>query len=315
MRIHVTRKIPQRALDRLLATGWDIFVGPEEIPNRNRFLWAAGGAEGLLTLLTEKIDGEVMDRCPGLRVISQCAAGVDNIDLAEAGRRGIPVCNTPGVLTETCADFTWALMLALSRRLVEGDRMLRQGQFEGWGPLMLLGPDLHGATLGLLGMGEIARAVARRAQGFGMKVIYWSRSERPGGRRCLDLQELLSQADVVSVHLPLSAETRHLINHERLAQMKPGALFINTSRGPLVDEAALARALHSGALGGAALDVFEQEPTVHPDLLSAPNTLLTPHIASASLATRERMALTAVDNLVDVLEGRQPAHQVVCPQA
>ena len=310
MRIHVTRKIPQRALDRLLATGWDLFVGPEEIPSRSRLLWGVGGAVGLLTLLTERIDGEAMDRCPELRVISQCATGVDNIDVAEATRRGIAVCNTPGVLTETCADFTWALMLALSRRLLEGDQMLRAGQFGGWGPLMLMGQDLHGATLGLLGMGQIAQAVARRAQGFGMKVLYWSRSQREGGRRCHDLAELLGQSDLVSVHLPLSPDTRHLLNSSRLAQMKKGALLINTSRGPVVDELALARALQSGHLGGAALDVFEEEPRVHPELLQSPNTLLTPHIASASLATRERMALLAVDNLVAVLRNEVPPHQV-----
>ena len=313
MRIHVTRKIPRRAVERLLATGWDIFVGPEEIPNRQRLLWGVGGAVGLLTLLTETIDAEVMDRCPDLRVISQCAAGVDNVDVAEATRRGIPVCNTPGVLTETCADFTWALMLALSRRLLEGDCMLRQGHYPGWGPLMLMGSDLHGATLGLLGMGNIAQAVARRAQGFGMKVIYWSRSERPGGQRCDTVEEVLEQADVVSLHLPLNDQTQHLINAERLAQMKPGALLINTSRGPVVDEAALAQALHQGSLGGAAVDVFENEPEVHPDLLTSPRTLLTPHIASASLATRERMALMAVDNLVAVLQGQTPAHQVNRP--
>lgn len=310
MRIHVTRKIPRRALDRLLATGWDIFVGPEEIPSRSRLLWGVGGAVGLLTLLTERIDREVMDRCPDLRVISQCATGVDNIDLAEATRRGVVVCNTPGVLTETCADFTWALMLALSRRLLEGDRLLRAGQFGGWGPLMLLGQDLHGATLGLLGMGQIARAVARRAQGFGMKVLYWSRSPQEGFERCQDLAQLLAQADVVSVHLPLSSETRHLLDADRLAQMKPGALLINTSRGPVVDEQALAQALQRGHLGGAALDVFEEEPQVHPELLESPNTLLTPHIASASQATRERMAMLAVDNLIAVLGDQPPLHQV-----
>ena len=311
MRIHVTRKIPARATQRLLDTGWDIFVGPEEMPNRQRLLWAVGGAVGLLSLLTESIDGEVMDRCPDLRVISQCAAGVDNVDLEEARKRGVVVCNTPGVLTETCADFTWALMLALSRRLVEGDRMLRAGQFEGWGPLMLLGSDLHGATLGVVGMGKIGQAVARRAQGFGMKVLYWSRSESPIGTRCDCLEELLSQADVVSLHLPLSEGTRHLLDATRLALMKPEALLINTSRGPVIDEAALAHALHNGQLAGAALDVFENEPSVHPDLLDCANALLTPHIASASLATRERMAGMAVDNLIAVLEGREPAHRVV----
>lgn len=311
MRIHVTRQIPPRALRRLFDTGWDIFVGPEEMPSRPRFLWAAGGAVGLLTLLTERIDGEVMDCCPDLRVISQCATGVDNIDLDEARRRGIAVCNTPGVLTETCADFTWALMLALSRRLVEGDRLLRSGQFEGWGPLMLLGSDLHGATLGIAGMGQIGQAVARRALGFGMKVLYWSRSEAPLGTRCESLEELLERSDVITLHLPLRAETRHLIDEARLRLMKPEALLVNTSRGPVVDEAALARALQEQRIAGAALDVFEHEPKVHPELLKCKNALLTPHIASASLATRERMAGLAVENLIAVLQDREPAHRVV----
>ena len=311
MRIHVTRQLPPRALQRLFDTGWDIFVGPEEMPSRPRFLWAAGGAVGLLTLLTERIDAEVMDNCPDLKVISQCATGVDNIDLTEAKKRGIVVCNTPGVLTETCADFTWALMLALSRRLVEGDRLLREGKFDGWGPLMLLGSDLYGATLGIVGMGQIGQAVAKRAEGFGMKVLYWSRSESPVGTRCESLEELLGNSDVVTLHLPLQKATRHLIDEAALHLMKPQAVLINTSRGPVVDEAALARALQEKRIAGAALDVFEEEPKVHPDLLECQNALLTPHIASASLATRERMAGLAVDNLIAVLENRDPAHRVV----
>ena len=311
MRVHVTRKLPPVASRKLLDTGWDIFVGPEEIPSRQRLLWAAGGAVGLLTLLTERIDAEVMDRCPDLKVISQMATGVDNIDLQEARRRGIPVCNTPGVLTETCADFTWALMLGLTRRLVEGERMLRAGEFDGWGPLMLLGSDLHGSTLGVVGMGKIGQAVARRAQGFGMKVLYWSRSESPGGERCESLEELLRNSDVVSLHVPLCETTRHLIDAARLKLMKRTAFLINTSRGPVVDEAALAESLRDGVIAGAALDVFEREPQVHPELLSAPNTLLVPHIASASLATRERMAGMAVDNLIAVLQGQEPLHRVV----
>ena len=302
MRIHVTRKLPEKALQQLFATGWDVFVGPEEMPNRSRLLWGVGGAIGLLTLLTEKIDAEVMDRCPQLRVISNCAAGVDNVDVAEAARRGIVVCNTPGVLTETCADFTWALILGLTRRLLEGDRMLRASAYPGWGPLMLLGMDLHGATLGILGMGKIGQAVARRASAFGMKVLSWTRGS--------SLEEVLSSSDVVSVHLPLTSDTHHLLNASRLALMKPNAYLINTSRGPLVDEAALAASLASGGLAGAALDVFENEPLVHPDLLSSDRVLLTPHIASATQATRERMACLAVQNLVDVLVRRTPAHAV-----
>lgn len=292
MRIHVTRKLPEKALQALYASGWDIFVGPEEIPNRQRLLWGVGGAVGILSLLTERIDAEVMDRCPELRCISNCAAGLDNIDVEEAHRRGITVCNTPGVLTETCADFTWALILNLTRRLLEGDQMMRTGQYPGWGPLMLLGLDLHGATLGVLGMGQIGQAVARRASAFGMRVLGWRRGD--------NLQEVLAQSDVVTVHLPLTQETRHLLNAERLAWMKPGAYLVNTSRGPVVDEAALAAALE-GHLAGAALDVFEREPEVHPELLSSPRVLLTPHIASATEATRERMALLATSNLISNL--------------
>lgn len=293
MRIHVTRRLPEKALQALYATGWDIFVGPEEIPNRSRLLWGVGGAVGLVTLLTEKIDAEVMDRCPQLRCISNVAAGRDNIDLDEAARRGITVCNTSGVLTETCADFTWALILAVTRRLLEGDRMMRAGEYPGWGPMMMLGLDLQGATLGVLGMGQIGQAVARRATVFGMRVLPWIR----GG----SLEEVLAESDVVTVHLPLTAETRHLLDGERLALMKPGAYLVNTSRGPVVDEAALASCLASGCLAGAALDVFEREPEVHPDLLSCERVLLTPHIASATQSTRERMALLAVQNLISAL--------------
>jgi glyoxylate reductase len=202
-------------------------------------------------------------------------------------------------------------MLGITRRLVEGERMLRAGEFHGWGPLMLLGSDLHGSTLGLIGMGKIGQAVARRAQGFGMRVLYWSRSESSGGERCGDLDDLLGQSDVVSLHVPLTEQTRHLIDASRLALMKRTAHLINTARGPVVDESALARALQDGVIAGAALDVFEREPEVHPDLLKAPNTLLVPHIASASLATRERMAGMAVDNLIAVLRGEEPLHRVV----
>ena len=295
MRIHVTRKLPEKALQALYATGWDIFVGPEETPNRQRLLWGVGGAVGILSLLTERIDAEVMDRCPGLRCISNCAAGLDNVDLDEARRRGIAVCNTPGVLTETCADFTWALILGLTRRLLEGDRMMRAEAYPGWGPLMLLGLDLQGATLGVLGMGQIGQAVARRASAFGMQVVGWRRGD--------SLEEVLRASDVVTVHLPLSEGTRHLLNAERLAWMKPGAYLVNTSRGPVIDESALGAALSSGHLAGAALDVFEREPEVHPSLLASDRVLLTPHIASATEATREGMAMRAVTNLISNLSG------------
>jgi glyoxylate reductase len=291
----VTRKIPEVALELLYGTGWDIFVGPEETPNRSRLLWGVGGAVGLVTLLTERIDAEVMDRCPDLRCISNVAAGLDNVDLEEAQRRGITVCNTPGVLTEACADFTWALILGITRRLAEGDRMMRAQAYPGWGPLMMLGLELHGATLGILGMGQIGQAVARRAAAFGMRVLPWIRGA--------SLQEVLAASDVVSVHLPLTGETRHLLDGARLRQMKPGAYLVNTSRGPVVDEAALGEALADGHLAGAALDVFEREPEVHPSLLASERVLLTPHIASATRATREKMALLAVQNLIGCLQG------------
>ncbi|MFN8610393.1 MAG: D-glycerate dehydrogenase [Vulcanimicrobiota bacterium] len=293
MRIHVTRRLPEKALEALYASGWDIFVGPEEIPNRQRLLWGVGGAVGILSLLTERIDAEVMDRCPDLRCISNCAAGLDNIDVEEARRRGIIVCNTPGVLTETCADFTWALILGLTRRLLEGDRMMRASAYPGWGPLMLLGLDLHGATLGVLGLGQIGQSVARRASAFGMRVLSWRRGE--------PLEPVLRSSDVVTVHLPLNQDTRHLLNEERLSWMKPGAYLVNTSRGPVLDEAALGAALARGHLAGAALDVFEREPEVHPSLVSCERVLLTPHIASATRATRERMALLATQNLISNL--------------
>ncbi len=291
----MTRKIPEVALELLYGTGWDIFVGPEETPNRSRLLWGVGGAVGLVTLLTERIDAEVMDRCPDLRCISNVAAGLDNVDLEEAQRRGITVCNTPGVLTEACADFTWALILGITRRLAEGDRMMRAQAYPGWGPLMMLGLELHGATLGILGMGQIGQAVARRAAAFGMRVLPWIRGA--------SLQEVLAASDVVSVHLPLTGETRHLLDGARLRQMKPGAYLVNTSRGPVVDEAALGEALADGHLAGAALDVFEREPEVHPSLLASERVLLTPHIASATRATREKMALLAVQNLIGCLQG------------
>lgn len=311
MRVHVTRNIPQPALQTLFQTGWDIFVGPEEIPSRSRLLWAATGAHGLLSLLTERIDAEVMDRCPQLKVISNCAVGVDNIDLAEASARGIVVCNTPGVLTEACADFTWALLLGLRRRLLEGDQWVRSGRFEGWGPLLLLGGDLHDCQLGLVGMGAIAQAVARRAAGFGSRVHYWSRTAREGPwQRHLQLETLLQECDVVSLHVPLSAKTHHLLNRQRLLQMRADALLINTSRGPIVDEAALAEVLAEGHLGGAALDVYEREPEVHPGLLTSPRVLLAPHLASATRGTRLRMAELAVENLCRVLRGESPLHQV-----
>lgn len=301
MRVYVTRPIPAAGLELLSELEVSVYEEAERLPPRSALLAGAGGADGILSLLTERIDAEVMDRAPNLRVISNMAVGYDNIDVAEARRRGVMVCNTPGVLTETTADFTWALMMAVARRVVEGDGYVRAGRFPGWGPLMLLGRDLHGATLGIVGNGRIGQAVARRAAGFGMEVLV---------HRGVPLEALLERSDFVSLHVPLSGETTHMIGARELARMKPTAYLINTSRGPVVDETALVEALASGAIAGAALDVFEREPAVHEGLLGLENVVLAPHIASASVATRDRMAVMAATNLLQALRGDEPNHRV-----
>lgn len=269
--------------------------------------------EGLLCLLTDRVDAELIAAAPALRVISSCSVGVNHIDLDAATRRRLPVGYTPGVLVETTADLAFALLLAAARRVVEADRFVREGQWtpeRSWEPDMLLGRDLHGATLGLVGLGSIGQAVARRARGFGMRVLGWTRSGRPvEGVEAAPLDRVLSESDFVSLHVAATAETRHLIDAAALARMTRGAILVNTARGEIVDEAALASALADGHLAGAALDVFEREP-LSPDspLLGLPNVVLAPHIGSASIATRSRMADLAVDNLLAGLEGRPLAH-------
>jgi glyoxylate reductase len=265
-------------------------------------------AEGLLCLLTDRIDRPLLAACPRLRVVSSCSVGLDHVDLAAARERGIRVGHTPGVLTETTADLAFALLLAAARRIAEADRFVRSGAWtpeRSWEPDLLLGRDLHGATLGIIGLGAIGRAVARRAQGFGMRVLGWSPSGRavPGvaGR---SLADLLAESDFVSLHVALVAETRGLLGAEEIARMKPGAVLVNTTRGGVVDEAALVAALRSGRLAAAGLDVFAEEP-LPPDspLLALPNAVLLPHIGSASVATRSRMAELAVANLLAGLAG------------
>ncbi|MGH9867211.1 MAG: 2-hydroxyacid dehydrogenase [Candidatus Polarisedimenticolia bacterium] len=276
----------------------------------------AAGALGALVQLTDRVDARFFDRLPALRVVSQCAVGVDNIDLGEAARRGIAVMNTPGVLTEATADHTWALILAAARRVVEGDRLCRAGRFRGWDLEFMLGADVSGSTLGIVGPGRIGTAVARRAAGFGMTLLCHGRrpldrAQAATGMRVVSLARLLARSDIVTLHVPASAATRHMIGAPELARMKPGAILVNTSRGTAVDEKALVTALRAGRPGGAALDVFEREPAIPAALKRMRNVVLTPHVASATHRTRALMAGTAARNLVDYFAGRPAAGRMV----
>lgn len=319
-RVFVSRQLPGSGLDRLRAEA-EVTVWDDELPPPYELLLEeAGRSEALITLLTDRIDPPLMDAAPRLRVISNVAVGYDNIDVAAATQRGILVANTPGVLTETTADFAFALLMAAARRVVEGDRATREGRWRTWHPSFLLGQDIHGATLGIVGLGAIGLAVARRARAFGMRVLYHDSMRRPEAESDLNLSfapldELLREADFASVHVPLSDETHHLFGRREFRLMKRTAAFINTSRGPVVDEAALHHALRSGEITAAAIDVTEVEPlTTDSPLLELPNLIVTPHIASASLATRARMADMAIDNALAVLRGGLPEY-CVNPQA
>ncbi len=314
MKVLVTREIPEAGL-RLLE-GFDVTVLSELPPERDELLEAARGVDGVLCTLTEHIDAEFMDAAgEGLKVVANMAVGYDNVDLEAAKERGVIVTNTPEVLNETTADTTFMLLLAAARRLGEGERLVRAGEWEAWGPKMLLGPDVWGKKLGIVGFGRIGQAVARRAKGFGMEILYTGRSrkeeaEEELGARYLELDELLRESDFVSIHTPLTAETQHLIGASELEKMKPEAVLVNTSRGPLVDEAALANALESGRVFAAGLDVYEEEPEVHPKLLELENVVLAPHIGSASIETRDKMAALAAENLRAVLSGEEPPNPV-----
>lgn len=283
--------------------------------------------DAIVALLTDRIDEALLAGTPRLRVVANVAVGVDNVDLAACAARGVLVTNTPDVLTEATADLAFGLLLAAARRIAEGDRLVRDGGFTGWTPTFLLGQPVHGTTLGVVGMGRIGRAVARRARGFGMHVLYTQRQRLPealeralGATWVASLDEMLAWSDAVSIHCPLTPETRHLFDRERLARMRPGSVLVNTARGPIVDEAALAEALSAGSssrpaeaggrLFAAGLDVFEDEPRVHPALLGLPNVVLAPHIGSADRPTREAMAKTAADNVLRVLAGAPPATAV-----
>jgi len=312
----VGRRLPGAALERLAAQAEMRLWEGELPPPRETLLAEAREAEGLLTLLTDRVDPELLAIAPKLKAVSNMAVGFDNIDVPACTARGILVGNTPGVLTDTTADFAFALLMAAARRVVEADAFTRAGRWQTWDPGLLLGQDVHHASIGIVGMGQIGQAVARRAHGFAMRVLYTDEIPRPEteaatGARRVTLDELLREADFVTLHVPLMAETRHLLNVERLALMKPTAVLINTSRGPVVDQAALAEVLRQGRPAFAALDVTDPEPIAMDDpLVSMPNTIIAPHIASGSRATREKMADMAVDNLLAGLHGELPPNCV-----
>ncbi len=319
-RVFVTRRIPEEGL-AAIREACDLDLWEEDLPApRDKVLQRVAGCAGILTMLSDRVDDELLDAAgPQLKVVSNYAVGYDNIDVAACARRGIPVGNTPGALTETTADLAWALMLAAGRRVVEGDRYVHEGRWTMWGPLLMLGSDIHGATLGIVGFGRIGQAVARRAAGFGMTVLYSSRSqadsavEAEHGARYVGLDELLDRSDFVSLHCSLSPDTRGLIGAAALARMKSTAVLVNTSRGPVVDPVALHAALRDGVIAAAGLDVTDPEP-IPPDdpLLSLPNCIVVPHIASASSATRGKMAAMAAANLIAGARG-QPLPTEVPP--
>ena len=312
-RVFVARKIPDDGIDRIFAA-CDARVWEDELPPpRAALLDAIRGCDGVLTLLTDRVDDEFLDAAgPQLKVVSNYAVGFDNIDVPAVTRRGIPAGNTPGVLTDTTADLAFALLMAAARRLPEADRYVRAGKWKTWGPLLLLGPDVHGATIGIVGFGRIGQAMARRARGFGMKILYHDVHradpiiEAEHGATFLPLEELLPRSDFISLHVNLTPETKGLINAEKLAWMKPTAVLINTSRGPVVDGDALAAALKKGTIFAAGLDVTDPEPIpMDSPLVGLDNCLIMPHIASASRATRSKMAEMAAANLIAGVRGER----------
>lgn len=317
-KILVTRDIPGRGVDLLKQTGCLVEVPSEDRPlPRAELLARAKGVHAILAMLSDRIDAELMDAAgPQLKIVSNYAVGYDNIDLVEAKKRNIRVTNTPGVLTDATAELAWALLFAAARNVLPADHCVRLGQWCGWGPKQYLGYQLSGQTLGVIGAGRIGTSFALKSSGFGMKVLYYARREndvlndRLAARRC-DLETLLRQSDFISLHLPLTPETRYLLNRERLSLLKPTAIVINTARGPIIEEEALADLLAQGKIAAAGLDVYEKEPTVNPKLLKLSNVVLLPHLGSATFTTRSIMAETAAQAIIDCLSGQQPKHIVV----
>ncbi len=314
--VFVTREPPGDAVDRLRSAARVELWPEQEPPPREELLRQAARADALFTLLTDRIDSALLGSAPRLRIVSNMAVGYDNIDVEAATARGVLVSNTPGVLTETTADFAFALLLATARRVVEGDRLARTGGWRTWHPSFLLGQDIHGSTLGIIGLGAIGQAVARRARGFDMRLLYSDTQRRAEldvelNASFVPLHTLLRESDFVSLHVPLTADTRHIVGPTELSLMKQSAILINTSRGGVLDQEALCEALRCGAIAGAGLDVAEVEPVPPGDpLLSLDNLTLTPHVASASVATRTRMADMAADAILCVLRGERPPNLV-----
>jgi glyoxylate reductase len=315
-KILVCGNLPAPVLNRL-GDVFEIEGNFEDLPlRRERLLESVGDKEGLMSMITDMVDEEVLSRAPRLRMIANMAVGYNNVDVQAATARNIPVTNTPGVLTETTADLAFTLILSVARRVAEGDRMVREGRFQFWAPFLFLGTEVTGKTLGIIGMGRIGKAVARRAAGFDMRILYCSRNrvdaaeEKSLRAEHTDMKTLLASSDFVSVHVPLADNTRHLIGRTELSLMKPTAFLINTSRGPVVDEPALVSALQSGVIAGAGIDVYENEPALAPGLAELANTVLLPHVGSATLETRTKMAVMATDNLIAGLTGRKPPNLV-----
>jgi glyoxylate reductase len=316
-RIVVARRLPEGAL-ALLHTAGEVWVSPHDRPlTTGELAEAAVGADALVTLLHDRVDADLLAVAgPDLAIVANVAVGYDNIDVAAAARRGVTITNTPGVLTDATADLAMALILMATRRLAEGERLIRADTTWRWDMFMMLGTGLQSKTLGIVGLGEIGTATARRARAFGMRIIYAQRRraapelEAELGASRVELDELLDCADVVSLHCPLTADTRHLVDSRRLARMRRGAFLVNTARGPIVDEVALVTALECGAIAGAALDVFEHEPEVHPGLIERDDVVLVPHLGSATQETRAEMGLLAARNVVAVLRGDPPLTSV-----
>jgi glyoxylate reductase len=320
-KVYVTREMPERGLrvikEKFNAEVWTDYAPPP----KKIIIEKAAKVDALATLLSDKIDAEVYDAAPNLKIIAQMAVGFDNIDIAEATKRGICVTNTPGVLTETTADFAWALLMAAARRTVEADQYVRSGQWKvSWHPMMMQGRDVYGVTLGIVGLGRIGCAIAKRAQGFNMKVLYYDVIRRPDFEKeynikFTEMDQLFKEADFITINTPLTKETVHLVDEKKLKSMKKTAYLINNARGPIVDEKALYKALKEGWIAGAGLDVFEQEPTPKENpLLRLPNVVVAPHISSASFETRSRMAEMVAENLVAFFEGKTPPN-LVNPEA
>jgi len=315
-KIFLTRELPPESM-RILSEAAELTYNQEDrVLSKQEIIRGVRDADGLLCLLTDSIDEDILEAAPNLKVVANFAVGFNNIDVAAATRRRIPVTNTPGVLTDSTADMAWALLMDAARRLSEGDRLVRTRQWTGWGPLQLLGADITGATLGIIGLGRIGQALARRARGFEMRVCYWNRTrlseqeERELGVQYCSMDTLLGESDFLSLHVALNDETHHLIGASELGRMKPNAILINTARGPIVDEAALVEALKTGVIAAAGLDVYEREPILERELYDLENVVLAPHLGSATIGTRTKMGNMAVENCLLACQGQRPINLV-----